>query len=500
MKTTGRLAVVAMVVLGWFTSFGQSVEPEVPGDHFSLEGALELFKKSSSPEEFEKMLNSPDSKVNNLDLNGDGYIDYVRVLDHYEGDVHAFILQAVISERESQDIAVIELEKLSNGKAVLQIIGDEDIYGVTTIIEPTREVRTYAGTRSSATVVNVWAWPSVQYVYHPSYSVWISPWGWHRRPIWYHTWRPVTYVHYYSYWRPYRPYYTICHTRRVVYAHNIYRPHRRISVVVRTRYNDRIDRYRSEHRDDYRNGRRSRDDNRRFADNDRSPNGSNIDRRRDDDNVSRRSSSERENVTSQSRSSIRERSAADASRRGSSELRRAEIPKGSVSPRDNRRDDSSPLLNRTRSSEGSNLQRPTVRERSAPVTRERSAPVTRERNAPVTRERSTPNVQRSQPELRRDASGDRRSGAIQSAPQIRQQAPRPSVERSRPEPRPSIQQRPAQRERSVSVPHNNRSVREASSRPPTVNRGRPSESPSVQHRAPSRSPGATRSAEGRRGR
>ena len=115
MKTTGRLAVVAMVVLGWLPSFGQSAEPEVPGDHFSLEGALELFKKSSSPEEFEKMLNSPDSKVNNLDLNGDGYIDYIRVLDRYEGNVHAFILQAVISERESHDIAVIELEKLSNG-------------------------------------------------------------------------------------------------------------------------------------------------------------------------------------------------------------------------------------------------------------------------------------------------------------------------------------------------------------------------------------------------
>ena len=127
---------------GTLVSYGQVVESEVPGDHFSLEGALELFKQSSSPEEFERSLNTADSKVNNLDLNGDGYIDYIRVHDRYERNVHAFIIQAVISEREVQDVAVITLEKLGNGKAVLQIIGDEDVYGVETIIEPTREVRT----------------------------------------------------------------------------------------------------------------------------------------------------------------------------------------------------------------------------------------------------------------------------------------------------------------------------------------------------------------------
>src|SRR5690606_27766551 len=129
------------------------------------------FKKSSSPEEFEKMLNTRDTKVNNLDLNGDGYIDYIRVVDLHEGDIHTFVIQAVVAEDEFQDIAVIALEKQANGKAILQITGNEDIYGVTTIIEPTKEVRTYAGTRSSNTVVNVWAWPVVQYVYGPRYKI-----------------------------------------------------------------------------------------------------------------------------------------------------------------------------------------------------------------------------------------------------------------------------------------------------------------------------------------
>jgi hypothetical protein len=47
-----------------------------------------------------------------------------------------FVLQAVVSENEKQDIAVIEIEKTGDTTAVLQIIGDEDIYGEQVIVEP----------------------------------------------------------------------------------------------------------------------------------------------------------------------------------------------------------------------------------------------------------------------------------------------------------------------------------------------------------------------------
>jgi hypothetical protein len=242
------LSVLAVTSCGWITSSAQMVDAEVPGDHFSLEGALELFKKSESPEQFESLLNSPDSKVNNLDLNGDGYIDYIRVIDRQDRNVHVFILQALVSESQSQDVAVIELEKLANGKAVLQIIGDEDIYGVETIIEPTREVRTYAGAMTTRTVVNVWSWPVVYHVYSPYYTVWHSPWGWYSRPMWWAPWRPVVFVHYYDYWHPYRSYYSGCHSHRIAYAHEIYYPHRATSIVVRERHYAQLDHYRSNHR------------------------------------------------------------------------------------------------------------------------------------------------------------------------------------------------------------------------------------------------------------
>ncbi len=249
-----------LMVSSALVASGQVYEAEVPGDNFSLEGALELFRKSSSPEEFERLLNTPDSKVNNLDLNGDGYIDYIRVLSRQDKNVHIFVLQAVLSETDAQDIAVISLEKLANGKAVLQITGDEDIYGVATIIEPTREVRTYAGTYATPVVVNVWSWPIVQYVYGPHYTVWVSSWGWSYRPAWWRPWRPIYYYDYYSYWRPYYRYYSVCPTPRIVYAHTIYHPHRRTSVIVHRRYNTQIVDYRSKHQTDYRNGRTRNDD------------------------------------------------------------------------------------------------------------------------------------------------------------------------------------------------------------------------------------------------
>ncbi|MBK8112834.1 MAG: hypothetical protein IPK46_22310 [Saprospiraceae bacterium] len=56
-----------------------------------------------------------------------------------EGDVHVFILQATLGDKDVQDIATIEIEKTGKEEAMLQIIGDEDIYGEEVIVEPTEQ-------------------------------------------------------------------------------------------------------------------------------------------------------------------------------------------------------------------------------------------------------------------------------------------------------------------------------------------------------------------------
>ena len=267
----------------------------LPGDNFSLQGALEMFQKASSPEDFEKLLNSEDNHVNNLDLNGDGDIDYIRVIDKMDKDVHAFVLQVPVSETENQDIAVIELEKTGDATAILQIIGDEDIYGEQVIVEPGEEKEdgtsfnddinnsvAYASDTDiygeqliaepreeeegtfftddinngvayrpntdynyhNLRVINVWFWPSVRFVYAPGYVVWHSTWRWRHYPGWWKPWRPVRWHVFHPFHRHYHNRFAIVHTHRVIHAHRIYTPARVSSVTVRTRHQASLNHYR----------------------------------------------------------------------------------------------------------------------------------------------------------------------------------------------------------------------------------------------------------------
>lgn len=224
----------------------------LPGDHFSLQGALELFKKAQSPEEFEKLLNTEENNVNNLDLNADGDIDYLKVIDNMDGDVHALVIQAVVSKDEAQDIAVIEIEKDGAESAVLQIIGDEDIYGENVIVEPFEEEDGksgkgpyYSPEERIAIVVNVWLWPSVRFVYAPVYRPWVSPWYWGYYPGWWRPWRPHPYRWFYPRTARYHVHYHVVAVHRVPRAHVVYAPVRRTSVTVTRSHQGSITHYRS---------------------------------------------------------------------------------------------------------------------------------------------------------------------------------------------------------------------------------------------------------------
>jgi hypothetical protein len=229
----------------------------LPGDNFSLQGALAMFKKAASPEEFEKLINKEDNGVNNLDLNEDGETDYIRVIDKADNDVHAFVLQVAISEKENQDIAVIELEKTGSTEAMIQIIGDEDIYGENVIVEPgdegnafiemNEEVVTggpYIDETTRGIIVNVWFWPSVRFIYGPVYRPYVSMWRWHHYPGWWRPWRPLRWYAFRPRFYHYHPSFVVVHTHRVVRAHRIYTPVRVSSVTVRTRHSTAVNNYR----------------------------------------------------------------------------------------------------------------------------------------------------------------------------------------------------------------------------------------------------------------
>ena len=100
-----------------------------------LKVVAKLFAEAKNLEEFETTLNNPDSAFCNLDLNGDGQVDYLRVVETGEGNKRLIVLQAVLAKDIYQDVASIYVEKDESDQVSVQIVGDEYVYGTAYIIE-----------------------------------------------------------------------------------------------------------------------------------------------------------------------------------------------------------------------------------------------------------------------------------------------------------------------------------------------------------------------------
>jgi hypothetical protein len=166
------------------------------GDGLDLYAVLDLFQKSKTIEAFEKSLNDSKNKINNLDLNLDKKIDFIKVTTKKDGNNYTFVLQVDVSKKETQDVAVILLDKDKNGKISLQIVGDEDLYGKDYVIEPKGNSSVtanpgYVGpdpvTKDvpATTTVVVQQAPIVQYVYSPAYVPYYPPYVYGVYPPWF---------------------------------------------------------------------------------------------------------------------------------------------------------------------------------------------------------------------------------------------------------------------------------------------------------------------------
>lgn len=242
-------------------STGEQEKLGLPGDNLNLYAVMKLFQESPTLEEFEKKLNSEDSRINNLDLDGDDRIDYIKVIDDVEGSVHNIILQVAVTARENQDVAVFTVDKQNDGSVDIQLTGDEELYGKDYIIEPnTSEIGTtpnpgYAGNASAGNTrslddkqieVNTFsqaeirAWPIIQVIFLPRYVNWRSPWYWGHYPGWWRPWRPSYWDFYFGYhynwygyyWGWYRPW---PHHRRPYWNDYYFRRRRVISPFVNNR-------------------------------------------------------------------------------------------------------------------------------------------------------------------------------------------------------------------------------------------------------------------------
>jgi len=189
----------------------------LPGDNLDLYAVLNIFQQSKTIEDFEKTLNQKETGVNNLDLDLNDTVDFIKVVTKQDKNDFTFILQVDVSKTEIQDVAVILVSKDKDGKVTMQIVGDKDLYGKDYVIEPKPAAPpatpnpAYTGsdpvtttTPATTTVVVVESTPIVQYVYSPVYVPYYPPY----------------------YYRYYPPYYAAFRITAVsVYHHNNYHHH-----------------------------------------------------------------------------------------------------------------------------------------------------------------------------------------------------------------------------------------------------------------------------------
>ncbi len=158
---------------------GQRIQIEAVNNDISyyldLKAVASIFGDSHDLEDFERRINDYDSRISNLDLNNDGDVDYLRVIESSENNTHLVVIQAVLERDVYQDVATIVVERDRYRRSYLQIIGAPYIYGTNYIIEPVfyRTPRIYS-----------WFWSS-------RYHRWNSPYYWGYYPRYYSYRRPL---------------------------------------------------------------------------------------------------------------------------------------------------------------------------------------------------------------------------------------------------------------------------------------------------------------------
>ncbi len=153
-------------------------------DNLDLEAVASIFGESKDLEDFEKRLNDPQTQISNLDLNGDGEVDYLRVMElsNDNDNMHTISIQSIIGKDQYQEVATIDVKKESEKTTTVQVVGNVDMYGPNYCITPHYPV---------VPVFFTFFWMA-------AYRPWYSPWHWGYHPPYFRPWRPYPYNRYRS--------------------------------------------------------------------------------------------------------------------------------------------------------------------------------------------------------------------------------------------------------------------------------------------------------------
>ena len=123
-----KLILVLGIILIGYTSCNEQAESQVIvnqprttavvtpdngniGDNLNLQALGELVKKSNNAQEIEEKLNQANS-INNLDLDGDGKVDYIKVTEYGQNGIKGFSFTVDLANGQKQEVATVELQQV----------------------------------------------------------------------------------------------------------------------------------------------------------------------------------------------------------------------------------------------------------------------------------------------------------------------------------------------------------------------------------------------------
>ena len=155
--------------------------------YLDLNAVAAAFAEADNVREFEQLLNSSRYMINNLDLNRDGWVDYLRVIETRNGYYHALLIQACLAPGVFQDVATLVAERMAD-RLYVEVISDH-------IVRPVFVKR-----------------PPMWNTYgRSSYTVWSSPYYWDYYPSYYTKPKPIYLNHYQAYVSTYMSNHHYCH-------------------------------------------------------------------------------------------------------------------------------------------------------------------------------------------------------------------------------------------------------------------------------------------------
>ena len=100
-----------------------SSQPSI-GENLDLRAVGEVIKNSRNPQEIEQKLNADDG-INNLDLDGDGNRDYLKVTEYGQGSEHGYSICAVLKDGEPEVANVV----VNTATSQMTMNGNSQYYG-----------------------------------------------------------------------------------------------------------------------------------------------------------------------------------------------------------------------------------------------------------------------------------------------------------------------------------------------------------------------------------